>query len=162
GIKRELGDKAEEPDLENLPLLLSVDLADRKKLLKGTRALLEGEAKYNPVERKHRGTPFTEYTMRRRPPLPKRLYQAVLEKAYALAPDRSLIGRWIDDTLAHARAKAADEVEVNTSLYLAPPGGKNTDAISAALDWESHTRALSAAAAWQALYAAGAVTPRMS
>jgi hypothetical protein len=162
GIENELGHGAREPEFEKLPLLVSVGATDSTKVRGLLRGLLNLTPKEHTIkESKHRDVAVSAYRWEAGAPL-LRLFDAIPANAYALTWNKPLLERWIDGILDAPKAKPTDEVEVNTSLYLAPPGGKNVAAISAALEWETHKRALSAVAAWQALYSAGAVAPAMT
>lgn len=161
GIESELGHKVEYPNPEQVPFLLSMGVADVNVFPNSLLHFLLGKAR--PVVRtKHREITVNEYNDKKDLIVTDRLYDTIVDKAYALTWNRSLLERWIDNLLDAPKGKPKDEVEVNTALYLAPPGGKNVEAISAALEWETHKKALSAVAAWQALYAAGAISPTMS
>jgi hypothetical protein len=159
-IGRELGHKISEPDPELVPLLLSAAATDPRKVREAVRELVNGKDR-KITESKHRGVTTSQFTTGNGI-LPRQLHDAIPPRVYAVTWNKALLHRWIDNLLDAPKEKPTDEVEVNTSLYLAPPGGKNVEAISAALEWETHKRALSAVAAWQALHSAGAVTAKMT
>ncbi|MFO0880195.1 MAG: hypothetical protein U0840_22835 [Gemmataceae bacterium] len=89
-----------------------------------------------------------------------RLHHAQVGKTFLLSLCPNLLRRSIDLELDHR--KPGEEVEVNTSLYLAPPRGKNAEAAHALLEWVIHKEALASLSNWEMLYLAGVVTPAMS
>lgn len=147
-------------DLPRLPLLLATGVGDKDKLGK----LAEQLSGVSSMKL-YRGQLVFEHNLdlgllgaSQRPTL----YSTRSERAQAMSLGNRLLERWIDQQIDGTKTKPKDEVETNISLYLAPPGSKNLDALSAVFEWETHKQALSAASLWQPLYASGFVTSRMS
>jgi hypothetical protein len=135
-------------DAGAVPVSLGVIVEDEEKLRSVLSRPMKNKAQYRGVTIEAGDAPSSP------------LFAVTSGRAF-LASSRTAIERQIDRWLDRKKEKAKDVVEANLSLYLAPPADKNFHALQALLEWEAHKRALSAAAAWQALYAANAVSPKM-
>lgn len=172
GIARELNP----PPPDNLaefvapvPALVGMGVTDADGLHKAAWSFYQSNLRpegREPKDRTHRGVAVKQLPLRQAMGPGKRDGQTLdwfLHDGGAyLTWSPRLAERWIDHQLDQGKAKPADSVEVNTSIYLAPPGGKNVEAISAYLEWETHKRALANVPLWQALCDAGVVTTKMS
>jgi hypothetical protein len=148
-----------------MPTTLTLGVADRyrlsRRLLELWEEVLKGDRKDPRMLHQwmYRGVALKRATI---PNGPEPLYQAQLDGAYYLSFSEAVLKRRIDAHLADRQAKGGQEVAVNAAFYLAPPGGKAGEVLGALLDWQAHCQAQSAAAVWEVLYQAGAVSARQT
>jgi hypothetical protein len=123
----------------DLPLLLGLGVADATTFTAKLREWWEADLKPQDkdlVERNYRGVTIKEAPLKSVfPDGPEMLFHALVAGGAYLTWDKALLERTVDEVLDRGKAKPKDEVEANASLYLAPPGGKNAEAISALLAW---------------------------
>jgi hypothetical protein len=91
---------------------------------------------------------------------PKVIYDATIDGTWYITWHKGALERRIDALKSPARGK--EEMTVNAALAVAPAAPKVREALELYLEAQTQNRALGSNVTWQALYQAGAVTPKMS